>query len=158
MLIAAIVISNQGGFWVTKPCEVIEYMVGDPDRTLELYPACAAYLSGQEGNDTEALAPVEADFNNGTSAAEVGVALEQGFTVGLWLAFFIHAVLVEVYVSFQPQSTVSSLLLPYHFKRQIKTTKIRRKKKGQDQALKNTDTMLLFQPVKRLLTLVSSCT
>jgi len=58
------------------------------------YPACALYV---DGSNLEQVAVVSAEFSG--SAANVGAALNASFGAALWLAFNIHALGVEVYVS-----------------------------------------------------------
>lgn len=74
-------------------------MVDNTNRTLELYPACAAYFSGENpGQQTI----VHANIVSPTSAAEAGAAAGMPFGMALWLALVLHAIGIEIYVSSSP--------------------------------------------------------
>ena len=94
-IISARVVSAMGGFHAARRCDLLEYLVGDAERTLELYPACESYFSGANVNQ---YAVVDADLADPSSAAEAAVALEISFGMALWVALAIHAAGVEIYV------------------------------------------------------------
>lgn len=81
------------------PCTVIEYLVGavgPANRTSELYPGCQAYMAGR---DSDAWAIVRADMDDENSPLGAAAALQHGFSTGMVVAFSLHAILVELYVS-----------------------------------------------------------
>ena len=62
------------------------------------YPACMPYA---DGSNLDQVSAVLADMG-GASAVNAGAALNVNFGMALWLAFALHAVGVEVYVSSLP--------------------------------------------------------
>lgn len=97
MIIAALVVSANRSYWAPRPCAQLAYIHhGDRAPTLTAHPACAPYFAGTEPG---AVALVRASMSEGGGEA-VGVALGMGFGMALWLALVVHAVGVEVYVSF----------------------------------------------------------
>lgn len=93
MIIAAQVITASRNYFTVRPCAQLAYISQDIARS---YASCAPYF---DGTDRNALAIVNANF--GGSPAEIGVALGMPFGSAIWLALAIHAIGVEVYVSFQ---------------------------------------------------------
>lgn len=65
---------------------------------LSSYPACASYV---DGSNLDQVAAVHANMN-GESAANAGAALDLNFGMALWIAFAIHAIGIEIYVSCLP--------------------------------------------------------
>ncbi|KZL80645.1 hypothetical protein CI238_08311, partial [Colletotrichum incanum] len=95
----AAIISTIGTYYAARPCDQVAYMVDDSNRTIELYPDCAAYFSGSNpGQQTI----VHADLLNATSAAEAGAAASLPFGMALWLALAIHAMGIELYLRLTP--------------------------------------------------------
>ena len=97
MIIGAIVISNKGHY-IVWPCAKIADTIANDMDLVSAYPACASYAEGSNLNQVSA---VLADMD-GASAANVGAALNLNFGMALWLAFAIHAVGIEIYVSRPP--------------------------------------------------------
>lgn len=94
MIIAAQIVSQIGGYYEARPCEQIEYILGSPSATLSAYPDCAPYL---DGSDPAKQVAVEANYSG--SAVQLTVALGSNFGAAGWLAFALHAIGVEIYVS-----------------------------------------------------------
>lgn len=94
MIIAAVIISDKGHYIVWPCAKIAATISGDIDLVFA-YPACASYVDSSNLNQVSA---VLADIN-GTSAANAGAALNVNFGMALWLAFAVHAVGVEIYVS-----------------------------------------------------------
>lgn len=90
-----VIISRIGTYYVARPCEQVAGTIGDTNRTIELYPDCAAYFSGANPDQHTV---VHADLLNATSAAEAGAAVSMPFGMALWLALAIHAIGIELYV------------------------------------------------------------
>lgn len=76
-------------------CAKIAHTIGDNMDLVSAYPACASYA---DGSNLDQVSAVFADMD-GMSAANAGAALDLNFGMALWLAFAIHAIGVEVYVS-----------------------------------------------------------
>ncbi|TDZ62089.1 hypothetical protein CTRI78_v003845 [Colletotrichum trifolii] len=113
-IISAIAITSMGTYYAARPCDQIDFMIEDVNRTLELYPACAAFFSG-ENPAQQAL--VHADFANPTSVAEVSVAIGMPFGMAFWLALAIHAIGVETYLRLTPAE--AERLRNVSYKRQL---------------------------------------
>lgn len=99
-MIAAQIISRIGGYYTPMPCKVVAFLVENPKRFVSLFPACAAFASGQE---PEAWTLVTAKFSaDVSSAAQPAAAFHLAFAMGSWLALLIHAVGVELYLHLTP--------------------------------------------------------
>jgi hypothetical protein len=105
MIISALIISKIGAYYQIWPCEKLNWTLGGRNKTLLTYPSCRPFYDGKHPN---AVAPVLADLNNG-GPEQSGAALGLNFGMAVWLALFIHAVGVEIYVSNQCRSA-----LPMH--------------------------------------------
>jgi hypothetical protein len=94
MIIMATIITTRGYSSIRK-CAQIDYIYkGNMTRTIERYPVCEAFYSGE---NVEQVAAVPASMRgDGTTAAS---ALGLSFGAGMWLALFLHAAGVEIYVS-----------------------------------------------------------
>ena len=88
-----IVISTMNGWYVTRPCAQIGSIFG-PHHTVAVYPECQAYFNG---TNPQQVAIVVASMSNGNPIS-IAATLGVSFGSAGWLAFWIHAVLVEVYV------------------------------------------------------------
>jgi hypothetical protein len=97
LVITALLISGpDSNYYQAMPCKVIEYILdGSHQRMLQLAPACAAYVSGE---DPELWIAVRANWTDDNPVGEAA-ALQIGFGVAAWLATAIHAIGVELYVS-----------------------------------------------------------
>lgn len=95
MFSSAAIISMIGGFYTARPCAQINFLFGR-DYTLQLYPGCLPYYQGKNP-DQEVV--VTANFDSTTNPMEIGAALGVSFGAAGWLAFWIHAIAIEVYVS-----------------------------------------------------------
>ena len=106
MIISAVVTSNRG-YYAVWTCAKIVSTFSDRSltRLVQDYPLCASYV---DGSNLEQVAAVSAKFAGGSSA-NVGAALNLSFGAALWLAFNLHALGVEVYVSSRPFLIFSEL-------------------------------------------------
>jgi hypothetical protein len=98
MILSAVITSNRG-YHIVWSCAKIVSTFSDKSltRLVQDYPACASYA---DGSNVEQVAAVAAGFSG--SSANVGAALNMSFGAALWLAFNMHALGVEVYVSSRP--------------------------------------------------------
>ena len=96
MIIMAMVVSNMDrGFFVVRRCDVIDYIFEEnQSRVLRHHPGCASYY---DGTDPAARVVVRASMNGVES--EIAAALGVCFGAAIWLAFFMHVVGAELYVS-----------------------------------------------------------
>lgn len=82
---------------LSMSCSVIEYLHKSfPNASQTVYPSCEAYFSG-ENLAQEALVTTNWDLND---LPGITAALRIGYAVGGWVAFAIHSVGIEIYVSF----------------------------------------------------------
>jgi len=88
-----LVISTMNGWYVTRPCSQIGSIFG-PHHTVAVYPECQAYFNG---TNLQQVAIVVASMDNGNPIS-IAATLGVSFGSAGWLAFWIHAVLIEVYV------------------------------------------------------------
>ena len=88
MLSAKLLGSNSPNY--AMPCDKINSMLHG--RTFELYPECAVQSS----------TVVRGTMKNPTSIVEVAAAISGAFGPALFLAFFLHAVGVEIYLYMTP--------------------------------------------------------
>jgi len=95
MFISATIISNYGNFFEARGCDDIDYMFFNYQNYTEMfYPECAAWYTGANPNQ---YAVVQA--NLGGDPAQASTALNLSFTMAAWLSLALHAIGVEVYVS-----------------------------------------------------------
>ena len=104
MLLCALITSSIGGFSLNMPCDKISFIVG-PETTGRLYSSCRPYVTKGTNGGTEVV--VEATLN-GTNPAEIAASLDISFGVAGWLALWLHAILIEFYVS-------TSVKLPFEY-------------------------------------------
>ncbi|KAL2021729.1 hypothetical protein VTK56DRAFT_6672 [Thermocarpiscus australiensis] len=96
MVLAALIVSDDG-YLVPMPCAKVEYFMGSANRTLRLYPDCEAYFAQQDLNRVVLVpASMQGDRSNAMAV------LSMSFGVSFWLAFFLHAVGVEIYLHLTP--------------------------------------------------------
>ncbi|KAG4440743.1 hypothetical protein IFR05_003787 [Cadophora sp. M221] len=102
MVLAALVISTQKNYSATRPCGELAYILAT-NSDLENQPAAFAqrYPQCVNASDTTPV-PVNASLTDG-DAENMGVALGMSFGMALWLALFLHAVGVEVYLNLTPR-------------------------------------------------------
>ncbi|SPQ26324.1 5557d668-eaed-47d8-b611-5f358e83b5df [Thermothielavioides terrestris] len=93
LVLSALIISTDG-YFVPMPCDKVAFLVGSEQETLQAYPDCYAYFSG---DDVNRIVLVPASFQGNKS--NVTAALSRNFGGALWLALALHAVGVEIYVS-----------------------------------------------------------
>ena len=91
-VLAALVISSSSYYQVVR-CGKIAFTSGQ--STADTYAACQA-------DPTYGLAAVHADLSTPKSGIEAGVALELSFGMAIWLALFLHAIAIEIYLRLTP--------------------------------------------------------
>ncbi|KAF4833502.1 hypothetical protein CGCSCA4_v013355 [Colletotrichum siamense] len=106
LLLAALIISKQGGYYVSLPCAVIEHMLraasvnNTAAATSFLFEGCTPYTSGKNPNQQ---VPIEANFFDRSTPAPATASLHASFGMAGWLAGAIHAIGVEVYLRLTPK-------------------------------------------------------
>lgn len=109
MIIAAQAITAIGSYYTTMTCGEIAYIQRDDLAYFEqAYPGCV-------GADSRQHVVVHALFKDNTE--EIGASLRISFGMSLWLAFFLHAVGVEIYLRLTPRE--SARLRQVSYERQL---------------------------------------
>jgi hypothetical protein len=93
MFASAAIISGFTSLSTTYPCAQINFTLGE-EGTLKYYPECIVYYNG---TDLEQRVVVTPNFDS-QNPIEIAAALGVSFGTAGWLALWIHAILVEVYV------------------------------------------------------------
>ncbi|KAK3073826.1 hypothetical protein LTR53_004233 [Teratosphaeriaceae sp. CCFEE 6253] len=109
---AGAIISLLGTWHVQRPCAQINSIWG-PHNTLRAYPGCAAYYDGTEPDQRVV---VTAGFPNG-SPVEISAALGLTFGAAGWVAWWLHAIMIEVYLRLTPAE--SERLRQVSYERQL---------------------------------------
>lgn len=107
------IISLLGGWFTTRPCTQIASVVG-PNGAVALYPICEAW---RNGSAPEQRAIVEANYPGG-NPLEISAALGITFGAAGWLALWLHAIAVEVYLRLTPAE--SDRLRQVSYEKQLK--------------------------------------
>ncbi|OQV04341.1 hypothetical protein CLAIMM_09237 [Cladophialophora immunda] len=107
MLIAALTVSQIGSYNVIMTCGELSSIHGHSNLA-GVHPDCVAD-SDVLGNK---LKMIHADFFSGIEE-ETGASLRIGFGMALWLAFFLHAVGIEVYLSMTPREAQRLRMVSY---------------------------------------------
>jgi hypothetical protein len=94
MGITSQIVSTNQSFAVIRPCAQIHYVLSIP-QLLRYYPECQAYVDG----DNKALAIITPNFNSEDNPMEITASLAVGFGAAGWVALWLHAVAMEIYVS-----------------------------------------------------------
>ena len=97
MIMSAVILSKIGSYHVLMTCGEILYMRSAED-VLSKYPACLG--ADTMISDTQ-LVPVLVKF--GSNIEEIGASLRLPFGMSLWIAMFLHAVGVEIYLALTPR-------------------------------------------------------
>lgn len=99
MVISATIISSIGDYYISMPCQQIEYMGGDAST----YAACREHPNGQTAVLANFTAKVE----------QVAASMQTSFGMAGWLAFLLHAVGVEIYLRLTPAEGERLRLVSY---------------------------------------------
>jgi cytosine/adenosine deaminase-related metal-dependent hydrolase len=109
----------------------VNWLLGE-DRTVQIYPECAAFFNGRDGH---AAAAVKVNFNSEDNPMEIGASLGVGFAVAGWvclhihlrpscsplilsqIAFWLHAIVMEIYLALTPAE--SERLREVSYQRQL---------------------------------------
>jgi hypothetical protein len=93
MFSSAAIISGYKSLAATYPCVQIDSVLGE-NGTLGMYPGCSTYYDGSNFDQRVVVSP---DFES-ENPLEIAAALGISFGTAGWLALWIHAIVVEVYV------------------------------------------------------------
>lgn len=90
MILSTMIISIGQKYYMAMPCKQIAYMGGD----VSIYPACKA--------DPNGFTAVNVNFNTPQGVEQVASGMQMTFGMSAWLAFWIHAIGIEVYLRLTP--------------------------------------------------------
>jgi hypothetical protein len=93
MFASAAIISGFNSLSTTYPCAQISFTLGE-EGTLSYYPDCITYYNGTNLGQRVVVTP---NFDS-KNPIEIAAALGVSFGTAGWLALWIHAILIEVYV------------------------------------------------------------
>ncbi len=100
MISSTAIISRAGRYQLPMECAKLDYMIEDRNSTLAAYPDCISFYNS---SDPSKMALVQADFYG--SFPEVAASLNITFGMAMWMALFIHAVGVEIYLQLTPRES-----------------------------------------------------
>ena len=101
MIAMASISSRLSAYYDVMKCsELLEIYNGSRGDLYQFYPQCTGFTVPT--NDPEVI--VQATFANG-QAEQIGASLHLSFGAALWLALFLHAVGVEIYLSLTPRES-----------------------------------------------------
>ncbi|KAF5862180.1 hypothetical protein ETB97_012077 [Aspergillus alliaceus] len=99
LIASSAIISIAPKYYMAQPCDKIDYLFGT-EVALARYPDCASFYNGSHPAQNVL---VLGDLNG--SPDELGTALNINFGMALWLAMFIHALGVEIYLQLTPRES-----------------------------------------------------
>lgn len=105
MIISALIISADGGYYRAMPCSQIAFVQDSREEFQAKFPQCFAV-----NGTTDDWVAVKASFDG---KAQVGTALGLNFGMAGWLALFMHAVGVEIYLRLTPRESERLRVVSY---------------------------------------------
>ncbi|KAH6695182.1 hypothetical protein F5X68DRAFT_272626 [Plectosphaerella plurivora] len=116
VLIIGVSILTYAGYHTARSCEEVAFAMPDQNSTLELFPDCEVYFSGE---DPDKWVAVSAKFAaNARAGVEVQAILGVMFGPACWIGFIIHAVGIELYLHLTPAE--HERLRQISYQRQVK--------------------------------------
>lgn len=101
MIISTLIVSQLGGFYRAVPCEEISFIYEDSSRPglRDDFPQCFT-----PNGTTNGWVAVEAKFaGDASNPVQIGTSLHTTFGAAAWLALFLHAIGVEIYLRLTPK-------------------------------------------------------
>ncbi|KAL8951558.1 MAG: hypothetical protein Q9222_002468 [Ikaeria aurantiellina] len=111
MILSALIASSMSGYYITMTCGEIFSIYDTRQEALDLYAQC-----GEPGSTLDTRVIVQATFGNG-QAEQIAASLRISFGMAMWMALFLHAVGVEIYLSLTPRE--SNRLRQVSYERQM---------------------------------------
>lgn len=110
IILSAFISSQISNYNTTITCGELLSILDTNESVNAAYTSC-----GQPGSTIDTLAIVPAKF--GDMPEQIGSALRLGFGMALWMALFLHATGVEIYLNLTPRE--SNRLRQVSYKRQL---------------------------------------
>ncbi|KAL8764697.1 MAG: hypothetical protein Q9209_007920 [Squamulea sp. 1 TL-2023] len=98
MILAALIASTMSYYDTIMTCGELLSILGTSQQVNARYPQC-----GQPGSTVDTRAIVQAKF--GDQPEQVGSALRLSFGMAVWMALFLHAAGVEIYLNLTPRES-----------------------------------------------------
>ena len=105
MIISALIISSTGGYYRAMPCQEIAFLEDSEEKFKANFPQCFA-INGT----VDDWVAVRASFSG---KPQVSTSLGLNFGMAGWLALFIHAVGVEIYLQLTPRESERLRVVSY---------------------------------------------
>jgi len=99
LFITALIISKQDTYYEAIPCRLVQFL-NSTGQFNDTFPPCST---------PDSWTAVRADLNDNTTPLGPAASLRAGFGMAGWLALFLHAIGVEIYVSSIPSQHLLSL-------------------------------------------------
>ncbi|KAL8869039.1 MAG: hypothetical protein Q9174_004573 [Haloplaca sp. 1 TL-2023] len=96
MIISALILSRMSYYDTTMTCGELLSILETDEKLTSFYPLC-----GEAGSTPDTRAIVQAKF--GDQPEQIGASLRLSFGMAMWLALFLHAVGVEIYLNLTPR-------------------------------------------------------
>lgn len=96
MILSSLIATKTGGYYRAMPCDEIKFILDDQSQFESSYPQCFAVNGTIDG-----WIALPASFDK--DGARIGNSLGMCFGTSGWLAFFMHAVGVEIYLRLTPR-------------------------------------------------------
>jgi hypothetical protein len=96
----AIILSTDKRHRILMECAKLDYIIGNSSSTLQAHPDCAAYYNN---TNPDKVTLVQTDING--IDERIAATLDLTFGMTLWLALFLHAVGVEIYLHLTPRES-----------------------------------------------------
>jgi hypothetical protein len=94
----SMILPMTGTYYSSQPCEKIDWLYkGSQNQTLSEYPECEAFYSGLNSNQ---FASVKGDFSASGTVVQKAAIMDVVFGASMWLAWAVHALGTEIYVSY----------------------------------------------------------
>lgn len=86
-------------FWMALNCHELRFIMKDDDLLSSLYPTCSPILT----SSTPTTIYVAIQASMALRIENLAVALKAGFSLAIWVAWALHALLVEIYIKLTPR-------------------------------------------------------
>ena len=106
MIISSKILTRIGGYYRAMPCDEIAFLLDDQTQFETSYPQCFVANGTIDG-----WIALPASFSR--NAAQIGNSLGFSFGTAGWLALFMHAVGVEIYLQLTPRESERLRVLSY---------------------------------------------
>ncbi|KAI4194914.1 MAG: hypothetical protein LQ348_002537 [Seirophora lacunosa] len=98
MILSALISSKSSYYDTTMTCGELLSIHDTSEKVNTLYPEC-----GRPGSTVDSRVIVQAKF--GTQPEQIGASLRLSFGMAMWMALFLHAVGVEIYLHLTPRES-----------------------------------------------------